>query len=96
MAGLPSGSHLVISHVITDLDEQSVGAAARGLGPSVTPRTRAAVSRFFDGLDLVAPGLAMVDDWQPDDVAESDQVVGLFPEHEGIVVPVYVGVARKP
>jgi hypothetical protein len=35
------------------------------MAEKITARDRAAVARFFDGLELVAPGLVQVSDWRP-------------------------------
>jgi hypothetical protein len=32
----------------------------------VTPRSRAQVTRFFDGLDLLEPGVVLTHEWRPD------------------------------
>jgi hypothetical protein len=64
---------LGILHLIQDSEEPSQIA-------------RDEVSRFFDGLDLVAPGVGYVHAWRPDpgDIAPADGVSA------------YGGVARKP
>lgn len=36
------------------------------MGRKVTFRTHAEVSRFFEGLELVEPGVVPVQDWRPD------------------------------
>jgi S-adenosyl methyltransferase len=51
-----------------------------------TLRTRDEVTRFFDGLDLVPPGVVYVHAWRPDP--------GDAPPEGG--VSAYGGVARKP
>lgn len=92
LAAVPSGSHLVISHVTADLDPSTVGAMRSDLkerGSGVTPRSRDEVSRFFDGLEFVEPGLTLVEKWRP--ITEPTASV---PAED--VVPVYVGIARKP
>ncbi|WP_433176887.1 SAM-dependent methyltransferase [Actinoallomurus sp. CA-150999] len=35
-------------------------------------RTKAATERFFDGLDLVEPGVARVTEWRPDGPVDPD------------------------
>ncbi|MGQ4512932.1 SAM-dependent methyltransferase [Streptomyces sp. DW26H14] len=57
---LAPGSCLVLSHLTMDLftPEEDRTADYRSSGIDLRPRTRAEVSRFFDGLDLVDPGLA--------------------------------------
>ena len=34
-------------------------------GPPATMRDRAAISRFFDGLDLLEPGVVQPQQWRP-------------------------------
>ena len=60
MAAMPPGSYLVISHPASDIRAQSMADMAEllsRLGPPMAPRSHAEVSRFFDGLDLVEPGV---------------------------------------
>ncbi|WP_433340143.1 SAM-dependent methyltransferase [Streptomyces sp. CA-253872] len=63
---LAPGSHLVLTHSAYDLFprelEASAAEYAKG-GIAMALRDHAAVSRFFDGLDLVAPGLVTVTEW---------------------------------
>lgn len=54
------------------------------LAPMVL-RDRVQVTRFFDGLELVPPGLVQLSKWRPDSEAESQAVAGLW-----------AGLARKP
>ncbi|MYW67010.1 SAM-dependent methyltransferase [Streptomyces sp. SID8379] len=88
VAALPSGSHLVLTNASSDwrpdLAAQVVAEYERA-GIRLAFRTREQVARFFDGLELVAPGLVAVTDWsRGDDVPE--------PEESGI----YGAVARIP
>jgi hypothetical protein len=67
---LPSGSCLAISHVTADFDPEAVTASARAYnkGPTpFTPRTGSQIARFFEGFDLVEPGMVKVFDWRPDE-----------------------------
>jgi hypothetical protein len=70
-AELAPGSFLVLSHVSADLmaDEEAarrvVSAYQRANAPA-WPRPRAEVLRFFDGFDLVEPGLVTKPRWRPD------------------------------
>jgi hypothetical protein len=51
-------------------------------------RTRAEVARFFDGLEVLEPGVVPVAEWRPDAGA---------PSRTGArVTPMFCGVARKP
>jgi hypothetical protein len=56
---LAPGSVLILSHLSLDrvTAEQDGTAEYRSSGIDLRPRTRAEVLRFFDGLDLVEPGL---------------------------------------
>ncbi|WP_328536485.1 SAM-dependent methyltransferase [Streptomyces sp. NBC_00344] len=56
---LAPGSCLVLSHLTTDFlsDEQNKIAEYRSSGINLRPRTRAEVEPFFEGLELVEPGL---------------------------------------
>lgn len=73
VAALPKGSYLVASHVAVESFEPLTVAAGpqedvyreRTATPGKT-RTRAAVSRFFTGLDLLEPGIVWVDEWRSD------------------------------
>ncbi len=89
MDAMPSGSYLAISHPASDIHPGQAEAQRRYNERVSTPqtlRTRAEVSRFFDGLDLVPPGLVYVHAWRP---GPAD----IVPPGG---VSAYGGVARKP
>ncbi len=98
MAAVPPGSFLVISHITVDHESTAVTAASEGLnarGSQTTPRRHDQVLRFFDGLDLVPPGLSLVDDWRPP--THPAGVPDLTtPPTDAPTVPLYAGVAHKP
>ncbi|MFE2531469.1 SAM-dependent methyltransferase [Streptomyces sp. NPDC059371] len=85
---LPSGSYLVLSHASSDvfpeLSAQVTAEYAKG-GIQLGFRTRAEVERFFEGLDLVSPGLVTATQW-----AQSGKIPAPAPEDSGI----YTAVAR--
>ncbi len=88
MGAVPSGSYLVISHPAGDIRTAAVAEMARRvnarLGPTRgTMRAQAEVTRLFDGLELLAPGVVQPQQWRP---------AGAVPEAE---IGVWVGVARK-
>jgi S-adenosyl methyltransferase len=66
---LAPGSHVVVSHVTAD--HLTPAAASRatavydGASAPGVPRTRDDIERFFDGLDLVPPGLTDAATWRP-------------------------------
>ncbi len=82
MDAVAPGSHLVISHATADLIDPgtAAGLAAAGAGPAaVYGRTRAQVTRFFDGLTLLEPGITIVSQWRPDtDVTVPDADVSMY------------------
>jgi SAM-dependent methyltransferase len=69
---MPPGSYLAISHcLIPDPEEdrtyrRPVEAICREIIAPLTSRTHAEILRFFDGLELVEPGLVPVTDWRPE------------------------------
>jgi hypothetical protein len=67
---LAPGSYLVVSHGTSEGRPDTAQAAATVYNRSVTSnlsmRSRADVLRFFDGFELVDPGLAWVPAWRPD------------------------------
>jgi S-adenosyl methyltransferase len=76
---LAPGSHLAMSHGTTDFMTPEAAAAAEAMvrregarsRESGQHRDRAAFARFFDGMDLVPPGIVALPDWHselpPDD-----------------------------
>ncbi len=66
---VPPGSYLVMSHVASDIDPDEIAEATARLNQRshqhFTLRDHAGVSRFFDGLDLLEPGVVRVEDWRP-------------------------------
>jgi hypothetical protein len=90
-AALPPGSYLFIHHLVDvgDPSVQATQAALRqGMGRGQF-RTIAQIERFFDGLDLVEPGLVPVTEWHPD--PDTPPVS----DHPVLRLGA-VGVARKP
>ena len=72
---LSPGSHLLITHFLCD-DESRAQALERaflhgGVG-SGRFRTWAELQRYFDGLELVEPGLVYANDWRPDEYTPAD------------------------
>ena len=67
---LPSGSHLAATHVTIDDNPPDVAAKIENVyAGTPTPiyfRDRAEIARFFEGFDLIEPGLVTIDSWCPD------------------------------
>ncbi|MEU1176072.1 SAM-dependent methyltransferase [Streptomyces sp. NPDC005820] len=92
LAELPSGSYLMMTHATADFTPEESAAATEKLkaaGVTLALRSREEFGRFFDGLELVDPGVAVVPDWHP----ELGEPV---PGQEDGVIPGYGAVARKP
>ena len=66
---VPGGSYLALSQVASDIQAEQMAEAAKRYNrlarETQRHRDRAEVARFFDGLDLVEPGLVPVQQWRP-------------------------------
>jgi len=77
---LPPGSYLVLAHPASDIRpakmaEMTKRVNERMSGPKATMRDRAAITRFFDGLELLEPGVVQPQQWRPEpDVTSPSQV----------------------
>jgi S-adenosyl methyltransferase len=67
---LPSGSYLVLGHGTQDGNPVTAQAVKtmynRSVATQAHMRSREEVARFFDGFDLVDPGVVYVPQWRPD------------------------------
>ena len=68
---LPVGSYLVLAHPASDIRAAKMAEMTRRVnermsGPKATMRDRAAITRFFDGLQLLEPGVVQPQHWRPD------------------------------
>jgi hypothetical protein len=75
MDALPSGSYLAVSHLGSDLLDQEAkqgfeNIVSRSAQQQYIGRSRDEMLRFFEGTDLVEPGLVRVEEWHPDPVAD--------------------------
>ena len=83
MDALPSGSHLALSTITIDSAPEEVGDAVRrynARGINSQARTKAQVRSFFDGFELIEPGLTPVHHWRPDERARAidDSQVSMY------------------
>jgi trans-aconitate methyltransferase len=90
MADLAPGSYLAIAHAASDIEASTAAAMAQSYNATssltITPRDRATVARFFDGMEMVGPGLTPLAQWWgsgPASTADSG-------------LSCYCGIARKP
>ncbi len=90
LAAVSPGSYLVIAHPANDIHATQISDAATRLNhvmkEEVTLRSRAGVSRFLAGLDLVEPGLVQLHRWRPGPF-------GPVPRHD---LANYGAIGRKP
>jgi len=84
---LPSGSYLAISHATSDyLPPELVTDISSGKHGRGRLRTEAEVTRFFDGFDLVPPGVTPLAQWRAEDEPQ--------PRPTAAETAMYAGVAR--
>nr|WP_202539582.1 SAM-dependent methyltransferase [Streptomyces sp. SID8379] len=84
---LPAGSYLVLSHATGDFADRSDAqdGYSRKASASLNLRPKAQVEQFFEGFELVEPGLAQISYWRPDSP----------PPAEAGRIGFYGGVARR-
>ena len=88
VAALPSGSYLVISHPTDDFNPnrgESMKVDNERSADQAVVRDKAATARFFDGLELLEPGVVPVARWRPDSDLTAARPSSMW-----------CGVARKP
>jgi hypothetical protein len=90
MDAVPSGSYLALSHTITSPAMPEMDAAVAFWNengtPKLTQRTPEQVTRFFDGLELLEPGVVSCSKWRAEPT----------PFGEPGDVAIFGGVGRKP
>jgi S-adenosyl methyltransferase len=90
MNAVPPGSYLVISHAASDIAAGATAEMARRYNERspvpITPRSADQVARFFDGLDMMPPGLLPLSHWWGPGQAEA----GAASDLAG-----YCGIGRK-
>src|SRR5262249_29597317 len=91
VAALAPGSLLTINHSTSAVHgaamEEAVAYWNRAGTPSMTLRTPQQIAAFFDGLDLLPPGVVSCSRWRPSLTPAGGQPVA---------VDEFCGVARKP
>ncbi|MGH4016242.1 MAG: SAM-dependent methyltransferase [Pseudonocardiaceae bacterium] len=87
---LPTGSYLLLSHPASEVNREAMLEYRQlwneGAAPPITTRSRQELTRFFDRLELLEPGVVSCPLWRPD------------PSHVGtpMAVDEFCGVGRKP
>ena len=87
---VPSGSYLTISHAASDISPEAMAEMIRRMNQHLAEgnhvgRTREVVTSFFDGLELLEPGVVKVTEWRPESAMQAEGPTSLWG-----------GVARKP
>ncbi|MEU8401725.1 SAM-dependent methyltransferase [Nonomuraea sp. NPDC048892] len=79
-AAVPSGSHLLLSHITMDfadnLSREEFTKPYDNSSAPMVPRSHDETLRFFEGWDLLDPGLVEVVTWRPDPVEYQEQIPG--------------------
>jgi S-adenosyl methyltransferase len=92
MAALPSGSYLAISHPASGVDSGEIAEAYDRLKKLMpdrpTLRSKDQITQFFDGLNMVEPGVVQLHRWRPDP-GDAESVLHYD-------VPAYAGIGQKP
>jgi S-adenosyl methyltransferase len=91
MDALPVGSYLAMSMPTDEIDPGPIAEIKRqyeARGEVVRFRSKAEVEAFFQGLELVEPGIVQVHKWRPD----PDEVSAVSDREANM----YGGLARKP
>ena len=90
LAAVPSGSYLAVSHGASDIDPERSAPFADSFNEHsaapLTLRTRAEVTRFFDGTSILEPGVVQIHRWRinPDTPGYGENLIA------------YCGLGRKP
>jgi hypothetical protein len=84
---VPSGSYLAISHLASDIMAEEMDALYKRISERTREtfvlRSHDEVARFFEDLDLIDPGVALVSDWHVESAG-------------GVDLPVHAAVGIKP
>ena len=91
-AALVPGSYLAITHLARDVHGEELTETFdrlnQQMSESVILRTQSEVTRFFDGLELIEPGVVQLPQWRPDPGSET--IAAARP------LPMWCAVGRKP
>jgi hypothetical protein len=91
LRAVPSNSYLVISHLASDIRAEEMAEVFKLFNQTMRApyvlRSHAEVSRFFDGLEMLDPGVVPLNQWRPPETDTST------PDEADI--PAYGAVARK-
>ncbi|MGO4751451.1 SAM-dependent methyltransferase, partial [Streptomyces sp. 2MCAF27] len=92
MDGLPSGSYLMMSHSTHDFSAETwrnVIEVYKENGIPFITRSKDEVAGFFEGMELVDPGVSEPHRWKPDPDDRPEDI-------RSADISMWAGVARKP
>ena len=82
MGACVPGSYVALSHAASDIDAEQMAEMIRRLNETTAEKTtlrdRAGVTRLFDGLELVEPGVIRAAEWRPDTDLEAASPAALW------------------
>jgi SAM-dependent methyltransferase len=83
LRAVPSGSYLTISHAASDISPEQMAEMIRRMNQHLAEgnhvaRTHEVVAQFFDGLEILAPGVVKVTEWRPESLAEAEGPTSLW------------------
>jgi len=83
LSAAPSGSYLTISHAASDISPEEMAEMIRRMNEHLAEgnhvgRTREVVAGFFDGLDVLEPGVVKVTEWRPASRIEAEGPTSLW------------------
>ncbi len=82
MEPLPAGSYLALGHhtadIFPELEEFSRYLSRLNPEYTATLRSRDQVAGYFEGLELVEPGVVQISQWRPDSAYDSDLPAALW------------------
>ena len=90
VSAVPFGSYLTISHAASDISPEEMAEMIKRMNRHLAEgnhvaRSHEVVAQFFDGLEVLEPGVVMVTQWRPESLLEAQGPTSLWG-----------GVARKP
>ncbi|GID30379.1 SAM-dependent methyltransferase [Paractinoplanes brasiliensis] len=75
---MPTGSYLVLTHSTAEIHGEPMLRVMRETtergGTPIRARTKTELERFFDGLDLLEPGVVTCSRWRPDPESDEPEV----------------------
>jgi O-methyltransferase involved in polyketide biosynthesis len=83
ISAVPSGSYVTISHAASDISPEEMAEMIRRMNERLAEgnhvgRPREVVAKFFDGLELVEPGVVKVTEWRPTSKVEAEGPTSLW------------------